>query len=204
MGEPDWGREVLPVTVTKEQVQHSPGIDTDKLVSRQCEKSYLGYYGYPYYWGAGGRWGEHGHPGALTRGTEESLPAPVSNQREAAVHLRSCNAMMGYELHGTDGEIGHVQGFLIDDHTWSIRYLIVNSSNWWLGHHVLVSPEWIHKVSWSRLSATLKLDRQAIKDAPAYEAETELGRDTDVSIYNHYGRNGHWQDKREGASAPQA
>jgi hypothetical protein len=175
MGEPDWGREVLPVTITKEQVKNSPGVDTDEPISRQYERSYLRYYGYPYYWGGSG------HP-----------------------HLRSCNAMTGYHLHASDGEIGHVQGFLVDDHSWSIRFIIVNSSNWWLGHHVLVSPKWIRNVSWSQSSATVNLARQAIKDAPAYDSDTDVGRDAEVSIYNHYGRNGYWQDKRVGAAARHA
>jgi hypothetical protein len=39
---------VFPVQITKEQVKNCPGIDIDKLVSRQDEMSYLAYYGSPY------------------------------------------------------------------------------------------------------------------------------------------------------------
>ena len=208
MGEPDWGREVLPVTITKEQVKHSPGIDTDNPISRQCEKSYLGYYGYPYYWGGSGLWGEQDHPGALTSisasGHRGYLRAPSANDPDAEPLLRSCSAMTGFHLHANDGEIGHLQGFLVDDHSWSIRFIIVNSTNWWLGHHVLVSPKWIQEVSWSQSNVTVNLDRQAIKDAPAYDSDADVGRDTEVSIYNHYNRNGYWQDKREGVMAQHA
>src|ERR1700733_2466190 len=208
MGEPDWGREVLPVTITKQQIRHSPGIDTDAPISRQCEKSYLGYYGYPYYWGGSGLWGEQDHPGALTSisasGHRGYLRAPSANDPDAEPLLRSCNAMTGFHLHANDGEIGHLQGFLVDDHSWSIRFIIVNSTNWWLGHHVLVSPKWIQEVSSLQSSVTVNLDRQAIKDAPAYDSDADVGRDTEVSIYNHYNRNGYWQDNREGAVARQA
>jgi PRC-barrel domain protein len=179
MGEADWGRGVLPVTITKAQVKHSPSVDTAKPVSRRYEKSHLGYYGYPYYWGG---WAS-------------------AHDLNADLHLRGCNAMTGYHLHANDGEVGHVQGFLVDDHSWSIRYIIVNSSNWWLGHHVLVSPKCIQDVRWSQSSVTINLDREAIKDAPAYDADTDVGRDAAVGIYNHYGRNGYWQGTREGASA---
>ena len=201
MGEPDWGREVLPVTVTMEQVKNSPGVDTDEPITRQYEKSYLGYYGYPYYWGGSGLWGEHDHPGVLTSssagGYRGYLPAPSTNAAHADPHLRSCNAMTGHHLHATDGEIGRIQGFLVDDQSWSIRFIIVNSTNWWLGHHVLVSPEWIRNINWSRSDVTVNLDRQAIKDAPAYDSDTDVGRDAEVTIYNHYSRNGYWHDKRE-------
>jgi hypothetical protein len=51
IGTLDWSRLMLPVALTKEQIRSSPGIDTDKPISRQYERSHLGYYGYPYYWG---------------------------------------------------------------------------------------------------------------------------------------------------------
>jgi len=95
IGQADWEGKVLPVTITKEQVKNSPSIDTDEPISRQYESSYLGYYGYPYYWG----------------GTEDA-------------HLRSCNAVMGYHIHARDGDIGHVKGFLADDYLWSVHFSV--------------------------------------------------------------------------------
>ena len=38
--------------------------------------------------------------------------------------------------------------FLLDDETWAIRYIVVDTSNWWVGHKVLVAPRWIKSVSW--------------------------------------------------------
>jgi hypothetical protein len=201
MGEPDWGRKVLPFAVTREQVKNSPDVNTDQPVSRQYEKSYLGYYGYPYYWGGAGLWGERSYPGTLLTGTGPSgyrgyLRAPEAHDASTDPHLRSCNAVKGYHIHARDGHIGHVQGLLVDDHSWSIRYLIVNTSNWWIGRQVLISPEWIQDVSWQESSVTINLDRQSIKDAPAYDVDAEMDRDAEASMYNHYRRNGYWQDER--------
>ncbi len=205
IGQADWAGKVLPVTITKEQVTNSPGIDTDKPISRQYESSYLGYYGYPYYWGGTGLWGERDYPGTMLTGMGPSgfrgyLRAPSAGPSEDA-HLRSCNAVMGYHIHARDGEIGHVKGFLVDDYLWSVRYLIVNTSNWWVGHQVLISPEWIQDVSWSESKVTIDLDRQAIKNAPAYDEDALLDRDAELRIYKHYGRSGYWQDQRERAVA---
>jgi PRC-barrel domain len=201
LGQADSVREVLPVTITKDQVEHSPGIDTDKPISRQYEASFLGYYGYPYYWGGNGLWGERDYPGTMLMGRglsafRGSLRAP-SAAPDADPHLHSCNAVMGYHIHARDGEIGHVQGFLVDDYLWSVRYLIVNTSNWWVGHQVVISPEWISGLSWSEAKVTIDLDRQAIKDAPAYDEGALIDRDAELRIYNHYGRNGYWQSQRE-------
>lgn len=204
IGTPDWTAQVLPAKVTKEQIKHSPGIDTDKPISRQYERSYLGYYGYPYYWGGSGLWGEYAYPGAVLSETGDStyrgyLQSPSDDDGDP--HLRSCEAVKGYHVHASDGDIGHIQGFIVDDTTWSIRYLIVNTSNWWLGHEVLVSPEWIQAISWSESKVTTNLDRQAIKSSPVYDESAVLNRDAEVVIYNHYDRNGYWQEKRARAAA---
>jgi hypothetical protein len=116
-------------------------------------------------------------------------------------HLRSCGVVKGYHVHASDGDIGHVQGFIVDERTWSIRYLVVNTGNWWTGHDVLVSPEWIQDVSWSLSKVTTNLDREAIKGSPVYDEKTDLDRDAEILIYNHYDRNGYWQVKRDLAAA---
>ena len=53
--------------------------------------------------------------------------------------------MTGYHIEATDGGIGHVKDFIIDDETWAIRYLEVDTRNWWPGKKVLVSPQWINR-----------------------------------------------------------
>ena len=78
-------------------------------------------------------------------------------------HLRSSNAVTGYRVEATDGGIGHVEDLRVDDYTWAIRYLLVKTSNWWGGRHVLVAPEWIKSVSWSEATVSVSLTRQASK-----------------------------------------
>jgi hypothetical protein len=185
--QPDWAGRVLPVSATKQQIKDSPGVDTDKPVSRQYEKSYLGYYGYPYYWGGTGLWGSGFYPGAYLGerdardydGYQGYLGAPSEDDGDP--HLRSCNEVKGYHVKASDGEIGHVQGFLVDDSTW------------WLGHEVLVSPEWIQQVSWADSFVAVSLDRRAIKAAPVYEEGEVVDRDDELGIYSHYGRRPYWK-----------
>jgi hypothetical protein len=79
-----------------------------------------------------------------------------------------------HRIEATDGEIGHLEDLLIDDHTWAIRYLIVNTNNWWNGHRVLVSPHCIGDVSWSEAKVSVDLTRQAIMDLPSCESIAQL------------------------------
>lgn len=116
--------------------------------------------------------------------------------------LRSCNAVKQYHVHATDGDIGHVDGFLVDEQSWAIRYFIANTSNWWLGHQVLVAPDWIGEVSWAHSKVTVSLDRQAVRDAPAFDPAVRLERDEEVDIYSHYGHRGYWQDEHRHGVSP--
>ena len=203
---PNWLERTLPVSITKEQVKNSPNIDTDKPVSRQNEEQYMGYYGYPYYWGGSGMWGDDLYPYAMGPGyagygvdrverereIEAGLRAERARHRNDDPHLRSCKAVTGYHLHATDGEIGHVAGYLVDDESWAIRYLVVDTSNWWVGHKVLIAPDWITGVHWTGATVSVDLSREAVKGAPRYDPDTAWSRERDESLYQHYRRTGYW------------
>ena len=203
----NWDVNRFPAGLTREQVRNSPGIDTDKPVSRQHELEFHHYYGYPYYWGSSGFWGMGYYPGSMLTGAgngesgSEFLAAQVEQERLAREvdesegddpHLRSCREVTGYHIEAVDGEIGHVQGILVDEDSWAIRYLIVNTSNWWQGHQILVAPEWITDVSWFDRKVMIDLTRQAIQDAPHYDPASLPDRPQEDLVYEHYGRNGYW------------
>jgi len=113
-------------------------------------------------------------------------------------HLRSTDSVQGHNLQALDGEIGHVEDFVIDDETWAIRYLIVDTRNWWPGKKVLISPQWIERVSWSESKVFVNLSREAIKQSPEYTEESLLTRDYETGLHQHYQREGYW------AEVPQA
>ncbi|MEO8717454.1 MAG: PRC-barrel domain-containing protein [Burkholderiales bacterium] len=97
-----------------------------------------------------------------------------------------------YAIRATDGVIGHVKDFYFDEETWAIRYMIVNTSNWWLGHQVLIAPQWIKDVSWSEATVAVDLTRRAVKDGPPYDSTAQLDRKQEARLYEHHGRPGYW------------
>jgi hypothetical protein len=109
--------------------------------------------------------------------------------------LRSTFGVSGHHIQALDGEIGHVQDFVIDDETWAIRYLIVDTQNWWPGKKVLVSPQWIERVSWGERKVFVNLNRETIKQSPAYTEESLLTRDYEIGLHRHYNRKGYWVDE---------
>jgi hypothetical protein len=110
-------------------------------------------------------------------------------------HLRSTDEVTGYHFAALDGEIGHVDDFIIDDETWAIRYLVVATKNWWPGKKVLISPKWIENVSWEEREVAIGLTRETIKAAPEYTDESLLTRDYETVLYGHYNREGYWVEE---------
>ncbi|MGA9642972.1 MAG: PRC-barrel domain-containing protein [Terriglobales bacterium] len=190
----DWQSKRLDVLLTKKQVENSPNIDTHKPVSRQHESVYMGYYGYPYYWGGPNMWGPSSYPSGLPVPTYVFKQAYEERIRKASMdsHLRSNEAVTGYHIEATDGEIGHVQGFIMDDKAWAIRYIEVATRNWWPGKKVLVSPAWIKSVSWKDSKVWVGLSRESIKSAPEFVEFAPIERDYEERLHAHYGRPPYW------------
>jgi hypothetical protein len=197
----DWSQKSLSASITQAQVRNSPDIDTDKPVSRQHEIEYLRYYNYPSYWEKGGVWSPGPNPNIppLTSNYEWSGKPPIEERMARArdeargrepddPHLRSCNEVTTYHIAARDGEIGHACGLLVDVQTWAVRYLIVDTSNWWLGHKVLVAPEWIVGVDWPDSKINIALTRDTLKDAPTYDPGAPLEGAFEVRMFEYYGR----------------
>jgi uncharacterized protein YrrD len=194
----DWNDEVVNVDLTRQQVKDSPGIDTDRPVSRQHEIDYYRYFGYPNYWEGANLWGMTPLPYPWVGASADpmlasSTPVDSTVAREiqgrideeintADVHLRSCDEVIGYDILATDGSIGEVDDFVFDDESWAIRSMVVDTRKWLPGKHVVLSPAKIDHVSWEDREVYVKMTRDEIRNSPEYDPsnparEPGLGRD---------------------------
>jgi hypothetical protein len=192
----DWEAKRLDVALTKEHVQNSPDINTHQPVSRQHEAEYNRYYGYPYYWGGPFLWGPAYYPGGVSPASKSPAADQIPSET-ADSHLRCISAITGYYIEATDGELGHLDGLMVDDQAWAIRYIEVATKNWWPGKKVLVSPAWIQRVSWEDSKLYVGLSREAIQSAPEFFDSTPITRVYESQIYSHYGRPPYWLHEAE-------
>lgn len=195
------------VDLTREQVKNSPDIDTAKPVSRQHEEQLHGYYAWPNYWGGpfigGGVDAPIGGPAAPTESAVDASRAPQTGKAgetlgqrgggEAAwrergddPHLRSVDAVRNYHIEATDGAVGHVEDFVIDEATWAVRYLLINTRNWLPGRKVIISPQQIREVSWLNSSVFVTLARDAIKSGPEFDELQPITADYTDRLDVHY------------------
>jgi hypothetical protein len=188
----------IDVALTRQQVQNSPNIDTHLPVSRRHEREYLDYYAYPAYWGGDALWAMSAMPMV-----SPALQTPLETQEEREkiekdvptedVHLRSSANVTGYDIQASDDSIGHVADFVFDDESWAIRYLVIDTRNWWPGgKKVLVGTHWIEDIDWAAMTVHVKLTRAQIKSSPEYEEGKPIDRSYEERLHDAYDRKGYW------------
>jgi hypothetical protein len=134
-------------------------------------------------------WGPVNVPSDLVReGVERKIALTHEINKS---HLRSMNEVSGYAIQATDGEIGHVDDFIVDDEPWIIRYIVVDTRNFWPGKKILVAPPWIAKVDWQNSNLYVNLSRETIKSAPPFDPD-KLDRAYETELYAHYGQENWW------------
>ena len=88
--------------------------------------------------------------------------------------LHKTSYMSGFHVLATDGEIGHVDDFLVDE-SWNIRYLVVDTSNWIGGKSVLISTAKLEKIDSPNKKIRVTMTRDAIEHSPSVDtANIEL------------------------------
>jgi hypothetical protein len=118
----------------------------------------------------------------------------TQGHREWDPNLRSTYDVSGHHIQATDGELGHVEDFILDDETWAIRYLSIDTRNWWVGKKVLIAPQWIERISWDESKVFVNLSCKTIKQSPEYTEESLLTREYETELHDYYNRQGYWVD----------
>jgi hypothetical protein len=186
------GEEAVPVDLTKEQVKDSPGIATDKPVSRQHEQALADYYGWVPYWSPTtlpmASWASEMH-------ARKELQAEAAGGEDASFdpHLRSMRALRGYAVSASDGSVGQLDDFILDTEAWLFRYLVVDVGHWLAGRRVLVAPDWMDPIDWEKSKVHLNLTREEIKGSPEFDPRTPVNRRYELRLYDYYGRPAYWQ-----------
>lgn len=171
-----WKEETFPVSLTKEQIRTSPDIDTNKPVSRQIEIQLYGHYPWRPYWGSGFYAGSLWDAANTSSVIDEKVINAADDKGRIAdedQHLRSTKEVTGYSIHATDGEIGSVIDFIIDDQTWQLVYFVVDTRNWFGGKKVLIEVRHIKEVQWDKSRIFVDTTVDAVKNSETYY-ETEF------------------------------
>jgi len=200
LGEPDWNRPVLPVSLTREQIENSPPVSAQAPVSRESEALLARYYGWATYWET------DLVPENLRSSYAAEGTARGRRQLEGIVDstLRSLEETEGYKAVGTDAKVGRVEDFIVETSNWIIRYAVVDTGRWLpglTGKRVLLSPAWISKVSWADREVRVDLTREAVENSPEFDPSAPVNREVETRLFDYYGRPKYWEQPA-GAQQP--
>jgi uncharacterized protein YrrD len=193
IGVVDDEQQSIPVTLTMARIKDSPAIQRDQPVSRQMENGLHGYYGFGPYWGGSfygmgaiaSPFSSRPYFGGLGMGEAAEIQSRPEDQDP---HLRSAAEVDGYHIHASDGDVGHVEDLLVEETGWGIRYLVVDTRNWWPGQHVLVSPYAVQEIKWGDRQIRIDVTREKIKTSPPWHAPLDqLDQIYESQLHDHYG-----------------
>ena len=187
---PDWETRNINLNVSKETLENGPAPEKNQPVSRQCEKKIYDHFHYPYYWAGTSLWGVSDYP--VIPDIVQNAPKQTSQEVQTEKpenHLRSFDEVKGYDIKAEDGFIGHVQDFIIDDVTWALRYVVVDTRNWLPGgKKVMLSMNWARSVTWVEKAFEMDLTREEIKNGPEFDPATPINVEYETKLYDYYGR----------------
>jgi hypothetical protein len=182
--------KLLSVDLTKTQIEESPGLELHEPVSRRFEAAYHSHFGWPAYWDGPYAWGAF--PYLLLQAGRKVL-ASLDPEPPQDPNLRSTKDMTGIVINGTDGAIGRIKNFILDEGTWTIRYLLVETGAWWPGKKVLLSPRWIEP-SAGNGELSVKMSLGKVRTAPEFVEAPLVSREYETLLHLHYRRPRYWQE----------
>ena len=153
-------------------------------------KDLLGrHYRFLRYWLGHKFWGHVAYPWAAAQATMPNDDEKEDRESNQGSHLRSCNEVTGYHVLATDGPVGHVDDFLIDEANWTIRHVEIDTSNWPGGKTALI-PQWaVRNVSWPARRIRVDLPERRIRNSPTYE-HSKLASVDEHSFSRYYAHAG--------------
>jgi hypothetical protein len=171
IGQLNHGDGCLPVNLTRQQIESSPAIELHRPVSRQYEEAYHAHFHWPAYWNGGGLWGIGQYPSEPPRlEAEEQTPSTPAPSKSDDRNLRSTLAVTGYQIETSDGMIGKITDFIVDNYSWMIRHLVIETGHWFAHNEIIMSPRDVDRVSYEESKIFLKITKEALLNAP----ETKL------------------------------
>jgi hypothetical protein len=175
---PDEEDEVLPVALSRAQLSECPEAHAHRTVAALRREERSAYQEWLPVWPWRVPFGARPMPplALLHMGDEGGEgegggTSPGMSRDRGDAHLRSMSEVIGYHIQAKDGEVGHVEDFLLCDKDWVIKYVLVDTRNWWGGRKVVVEPQWIEEFKCGESKVYLKLARGGVEGIPQYDPD---------------------------------
>lgn len=193
----DWQANRLFTDLTKKQIEQSPPLSTDAPVSQAYRRDLALYYGWSAYTayhpvvGGYGPIGVAGSPPINEAQDNEAsaTDAHLAEDSSETPSLRSIREITGYDIHGTDEGVGHLEDMIVDTSGWAIRYLVVDTVNWLpFTKKVLIPTPLLRDISFADRRVSVDLTKEQIKDSPEFDPTVPINTAHEFELFDCYGR----------------
>lgn len=106
--------------------------------------------------------------------------------------VRSVQQLLGVVIDATDGPIGHIHDVYFDDHTWLVRYYVVDTGMWLPGRKVLIPPGAFRTKGPDEAGMPVNLTREQVRNSPDVDTKRPISRQAEMVLYRHYGWAPYW------------
>lgn len=197
----DWDGKSFLTNLSKDEIENSPPIDMEKPVSRQMEEKLVEHYGWTNYWTQAGS-GTFGYPAAYPsplppideeeKELEEKKREHIKNDYEENRYLRSLDEVKGYKIDALDGKLGGLASLLVEENSWKIHYLVVDTKKLFGGKKVLIAAEWLDSIAYAKKEVNINLSKDIIENAPEYHEDTVVTREYEEELYDYFDKKYYW------------
>ena len=195
IGKPNPDEKKLPLSLTRDQIKRSPVFDMDRPISHKYLGDLYKHYGWSQHPVSCGCSSVHpSRPSSMEAERGRTAVLEAEDEQESALNLLNTKQVMDYSIHAIDGDIGHVEDFIVDDEGWIIRYMAVDTSKWLPGSKkVLISPSWIKTINGEKKMVSLDITKESLKNSPPYDPSASINREYEAKFYDYYGRKKYWE-----------
>jgi len=158
-----WNGRTFPVNLTINQILNSPDGDTNRPLSLQHTKALNEYYLWQPFMDNGFYAPVHCDQPDLTEKPTINCPSAEN------FHMRSTRDTRGFRIHAKDGEIGFVSGFIVEDESWKIVYLVVIAKSIFGDQKILISVQDICKIKWTESKIYLDISVKAVEQSRTFD-----------------------------------
>jgi sporulation protein YlmC with PRC-barrel domain len=192
----DHAARVLYTSLTAQQIEDSPPLSADAPISQEYRRALALHYGWSafsaYHPIMGGVYGPFmtqdsrdvvEHEG----GGRPSAAAVAARESSSTSSLRSIKEVIGYDIHGTDEGVGHLEDMIVDTATWAIRYFVVDTVNWLpFSKKVLIPTTLLRDISFMDQHVSVALTKEQIKSSPSYDPGRTIDTAHELEVFDCY------------------
>jgi sporulation protein YlmC with PRC-barrel domain len=93
--------------------------------------------------------------------------------------------LIGLHIKATDGAVGKIKDVYFDDHSWTVRYLVVEAGSFLPVAKVLVSPLSVSSIDWDNNLVHVGLNIEKVRESPPIDTDKPVSRQHEEQYFDY-------------------